>query len=273
MPAGSFVPLFSLGETTVFATSPELTFVLVSHGRPLEEIVYLGFCLCSNYRIDANHPSGVAQRGAKDASATSVAKIGAYLERATEARGRAKANAALSLVRDGSRSPVESGIAISLGMPARLGGFNLGDARMNAEVLVPQSRRGRGAARYHRRYPDILFERIDEQGRRRRVGIDYDSFSMHARARMLQSDAVRRNQLASLGSFAHFTITAEQAFDFVRFEDVADSVRRALALRPQPRLQTAARSETGERALAEAHRRRFALWSKVVCPSAFRAQE
>ncbi len=158
------VPIAGYGRVCV--TSPEHTFVQLARKHSLLETVYMGFALCSNYRIDPHAAHGVVARSAECGALTSRKKLLAFIDAHPKMRGTGKARRALAYVRDGSNSPMESALAMGLGMPVILGGFNAGRiamsrrnrhhvahsltvSRSSAEddaVLVVRGRRARGAA-------------------------------------------------------------------------------------------------------------------------------
>ena len=158
------VPIVGYGRVCV--TSPEHTFVQLAHKHSLLETVYMGFALCSNYRIDPYAEHGIVTRSAACGALTSRQKLLAYIDAHPKMRGTGKARRALAYVRDGSNSPMESALAMGLGMPVILGGFNAGRiamsrrnrhhvarsltvARSSAEddaVLVVHGHRARGSA-------------------------------------------------------------------------------------------------------------------------------
>ena len=137
-PAGSFVKVPVEGFGAVCCSSPELTFLQVAVKHTLLETVYMGYALCSSYRIDADAENGIALREGDDEPLTSVSRIGQYLAKVDGAYGTAKARRALAYVRDGSISPTESAMAMALSMPRRFGGFAAG------EVLLGENVAGRG---------------------------------------------------------------------------------------------------------------------------------
>ncbi len=154
------------GYGRVCVTSPEYTFVQLARKHSLLETVYMGFALCSNYRIDPHAAHGVVARSAACGALTSRQKLLAFIDDHPKMRGTGKARRALAYVKDGSNSPMESALAMGLGMPVVLGGFNVGRiamsrrnrhhvahsltvARSSVEddaVLVVHGRRGRGLA-------------------------------------------------------------------------------------------------------------------------------
>ena len=137
-PAGSFVKVPVEGFGAVCCSSPELTFLQIAVKHTVQETVYMGYALCSSYRIDADAENGIALREGDDEPLTSAARIGQYLAKVDGAYGTAKARRALAYVRDGSISPTESAMAMALSMPRRFGGFAAG------EVVLGENVAGRG---------------------------------------------------------------------------------------------------------------------------------
>ena len=133
-PAGSFVKVPVEGFGAVCCSSPELTFLQIAVKHTLLETVYMGYALCSSYRIDADAENGIALREGDDEPLTSTARIGQYLAKVDGAYGSAKARRALAYVRDGSISPTESAMAMALSMPRRFGGFAAGDVVLGENV-------------------------------------------------------------------------------------------------------------------------------------------
>ena len=133
-PAGSFVKVPVEGFGAVCCSSPELTFLQIAVKHTLPETVYMGYALCSSYRIDADAENGIALREGDDEPLTSVARIGQYLAKVDGTYGTAKARRALAYVRDGSISPTESAMAMALSMPRRFGGFAAGDVVLGENV-------------------------------------------------------------------------------------------------------------------------------------------
>ena len=133
-PAGSFVKMPVEGFGAVCCSSPELTFLQIAVKHTLLETVYMGYALCSSYRIDADAENGIALREGDDEPLTSVARIGQYLAKVDGTYGSAKARRALAYVRDGSISPTESAMAMALSMPRRFGGFAAGDVVLGENV-------------------------------------------------------------------------------------------------------------------------------------------
>ncbi len=119
------------GYGRVCVTSPELTFVQLARTHSLLETVYMGFALCSNYRVEPRAAYGVVSRSVGCGALTSREKLSAFIDAHPRMRGTGKARRALAYVRNGSNSPTESALAMGLGMPVILGGFNVGRVAMS----------------------------------------------------------------------------------------------------------------------------------------------
>lgn len=123
------VPVSGYGRVCV--ASPEETFVQLAQTHSLLETVYMGFALCANYRIEARAAHGMVMRDASCGTLTSREKILSFVNAHPHMKGSGKARRALAYVRNGSNSPLESALAMGLGMPVVFGGFNVGHVAMS----------------------------------------------------------------------------------------------------------------------------------------------
>ena len=179
LPPGSFIPADAMG-IEFHVCAPELVFLQMAEELEMRHLIYVGFALCSSFRLDDWEDGGCVKRGGFDRPLTSVERIRAFLERLpASTRNRAIALRAIEHVRDGARSPREGGLAMAIGLPISLGGRSLGETAMNQEIRVYDGIDARGNARWVTRIPDILVTAHDRNGRRRRVGVDYDAKATH----------------------------------------------------------------------------------------------
>lgn len=283
LPPKSFIRIGTIGTTTVYIASPELVFMQLAQRRPLEEAAYFGFALCSLYRIDPAAPGGLQQRDERplsnqkhivaDRPLTSIKHIETFLDTAKGNLGCEKARSALKFVRDGSRSPMESALAIALGLPRNHGGFGLGVGQMNHAVRIFNGTDWSGARRYTTRYPDIMIEHANSSGRKTTVGIDYDGYAFHSTATALARDARRRNEIAPIRGFAHLSISAQEATDFVAFCRFADQARRALGIRSLDRCPRSNPTAADLEKRDAIEQKQLDLWRKLICQSDFRRIE
>ena len=264
LPPGSFISAGAYG-IDFHLSAPELVFLQMAEELELDQLVYVGYALCSDFRLDDVAPGGCASRTGWDEPLTTVARTKAYLERLEAGtRNRAKALRALEHVRSGSRSPREAAIAMLVGPPARLGGRALGQVEMNREVKVYDGVGRRGVARWVTRIPDVLVTARDRRGEVRRVGIDYDPTSTHGTAARVEADIERRNLIAAHGGFTHITLGSSQVNDYEALDRELDRVRRCLGQRPGPRLAAADGPGRARALEARARARQFELWSRLV---------
>ena len=173
LPAGALVRIGG----SVYATSPELTFMQVAEKLDEVSLARLAFELCGSYalasgswevaecersQVDGSNRwsaggsrkgreacpfgTGAACRAAESAESgfdrrpplTTVARLERFLEQPTlkGARGRAVARRALRHVAEGSRSPMETAMAMLLCLPPRMGGYGFPLPRLNKAVAM-----------------------------------------------------------------------------------------------------------------------------------------
>ena len=264
LPAGSFILVDAMG-IEFYLCAPELVFLQMASEVELDHLIYVGFALCSSFRLDEYAPGGCALREWSDAPLTSVARIRSYLKRVPAGtKGRGAALRALEHVRDGARSPYEIGLAMVIGMPLRLGGYALGETVMNPKVKVYDGVDVRGQVRWVTRIPDILVSARDSNGVLRRVGVDYDARLTHGAPDRVAQDLDRRNLLAPNEDFRHITLGTQQVSNYVAFRREMDRIRRALGQRKKPRLVGDPDSERNRRREADTLARQFDLWDRVL---------
>ena len=264
LPAGSFIPTAAMG-VEFHVCAPELVFLQMAGEVEFDHLIYVGFALCSSFRLDGWEPGGCVHREGYDAPLTTVDRIRAYLERLPEGtKNRAVALRALQYVRPGARSPREVGIAMTIGLPLSLGGHGLGETSMNPEIRVYDGIDSRGEPRWVTRIPDILVVARDRTGQERRVGVDFDAKSTHGDPVRTYRDVDRRNLMAPTTTFTHITLGSVQVDNYVAFCREIDRIRRALGQRQKPRLVGDPDSERNRRLLAKARSRQFDLWNRVL---------
>ena len=279
LPAGSFISLGHWrGELDAYVCSPELAYLQAAHDGDAAEAIYAGYAMTSDYRLDNLVPGGVTSRdaGMRDGRLTTKELIAAYLGRASKVRGAAKAKALLSYVKEGSRSPRESGLCMFMSLPAYYGGFALGEAELNKKYFIRDGYNdGRNRKlRVLERTPDITLTAKAEVGLDKvRAGllpevltalIDYDSDAIHDGSEKIQKDAERRNELQMLNGVAYFTVTTDQASDYDKLVRLCERIRRKLHRRKRPLFNKPMSEEARYLAQARTETRRFKLWQTVI---------
>ncbi len=286
-PAGSFVRVPVADVPGVYAASPELVFRQIAAKHSLLEAVYVGYALCSSYRVDAAVEGGIAPREGDDEPLTSVERIGEYLRKTEGSYGCAKARRALSYVREGSTSPTESALAIGLTLPLCLGGFGAGDIVLRGGVEAGNEAKRHADSGFARSVSLTMENGCDGADRvsfvvvrggeavGRKVIRDSAPGALEcdgvfvagedAEARKVASGpAVRRRQ--------DLTVTSAQIREFGSYVKLCERVRRKLALRDQhPKDAELSPRQAARRDAIAA--RQADLWRTLICFSSFRQAE
>ena len=281
LPAGSFISLgLWRGDLDAYVCSPELAFLQAAHDGGAAEAIYAGYAMTADYRLDNLAPGGVTSRdkGMRDGRLTTKELIAAYLGRVSKVRGAAKAKALLPYVKEGSRSPRESGLCMFMSLPAHYGGFALGEAELNKKYFIRDGYNdGRNRKlRVLERTPDITLTAKAEVGLDKvRVGllpevltalVDYDSDAIHDGREKIRKDAERRNELQLLNGVAYFTVTTDQASDYEKLVRLCERIRRKLHRNKRPIFNKSMSEEQRYFALARVETKRFKLWQTVIEP-------
>lgn len=207
---------FLLVGSRLAISSPEACFVQLSRSADAVALVKLGYELCGKYRIDTAAAVGFCSA----APLTSVNSI----KRFASAMGlgkTSKALKALDCVRDDSASPMETCLALLLGLPTFKGGYGLGIPVLNAQVEAP---RGVAANANHRQYHcDLYWPKY-------RVGLEYNSSAFHLNERAMNWDSSRMNDFEAFG-ITGFTATREQVSNPRATDRLAFDIARAMGKR------------------------------------------
>lgn len=162
--------------------SPELCFMQMASVWSLPKLIELGYELCGTYDVSNGQVRECLPL-------TSVDKLLAYAESAGLVYGRKKALRALRYVSNGSASPRETILAMSLCLPYALGGYGLPMPSLNHRVnLNARARRiaGRKYLVCDLYWPDA------------KLDVEYDG-ELHVEAERVSKDSMRRDALLSMG--------------------------------------------------------------------------
>lgn len=277
IPSGPLSPkLFRIAQLAdgheVRLCGPEVVFVQLAADLSFLETVYIGYALCSSYRLDETAKGGTVHRSKPDKPLTTPAKLAAFVSASKGCRGCARARQALPYIKQGSRSPMESALAMGYGLPVRYGGFGLGSIELNREIRIFDGSES-GARRYVTRIPDLTITARGRDATVRSVLVDYDADSVHATRAGLASDSKRRNQFAAGNVAAHISITTAQALEFQAYAHVAEQIRLALRRQNPMRAIPCSENPNARKRFETMRARQIELWKTVVCQSAFRKRE
>lgn len=209
-------PCFLFIESGVYLSNPEFCFVQLARSCSVIDLIKLGFELCGTYRIDP--ASLIGFRTAQPLSSTEA--INRFIDK-MHGKVPRKAKTAVRYVRNGSASPMETCLALLLGLPARYGGYGLGMPEMNAELLIPAKL---GKQTTYREYHCDLY--WPEQN----VAIEYNSREFHVNELAVERDASRINNLKAAGIEA-LAVTRAHVADHMKFDAIAHSAASLMGKR------------------------------------------
>ena len=207
---------FLLFENGIYLSNPEFCFVQLARSCSVIDLIKLGFELCGTYRMDSSSPIGF--QSARPLSSPEA--ISRFIDKMPGKAPR-KAKTAVRYVRSGSASPMETCLALLLGLPASYGGYGLGMPEMNAKVLIP-AKYGKRAT-YREYHCDLYWP---EQN----VAIEYNSREFHVNELAVERDASRINNLKAAG-IEVLAVTRAHVADNKKFDAIAHSAASLMGKR------------------------------------------
>lgn len=213
-------PCFFQYRNGVFVSTPEALFIQLSRKGRAVDLLKLSFELCGTYAMDERNDAGFRNRPAL----TSVERLRDFAL-SIGLGDKSRAVKILRFARDGSASPMETKLALMLGLPPSKGGYGLGMPQMNHEVRAPKQLNKRLS---HTVYHCDLFWPES------RVALEYDSSTFHANAQALTSDSKRKNDLEAMG-ITVFTVTSKQVVTPKEMDRLSQKLAGAMKKRLRPR--------------------------------------
>ncbi|WP_180326743.1 DUF559 domain-containing protein [Raoultibacter phocaeensis] len=210
-------------ENDVCISAPALAFIHQAAQRnDLIFLLQLGYELCGTYQ---SWLTGVPTRYQVKPLA-SVRALRCYVSKNPSLKGARKAQHAIRYLADGSASPRETKQAIVFGLPMRYGGYGLGIPRMNYEVHANKAARaisGKSSFRCDLCWPE------------HKLDVEYQSRECHEGEESRLADSRRTNALMAMG-WTVVGITNDELDSFAATETIAQTLRRHLGKRSQPRV-------------------------------------
>lgn len=214
IPSGSFL---ALGDG-VYANSPEFLFMQMATKLDFAEAVAFGFELCGTYFITEAVGRGFMASVPRLATAS---RIRAFLDKMEGCYGVRKARKVLAWVLDDSASPMETALAMLVGLPKSRGGRGLSGLQLNREFpLTREWRRRLGRQSFK---PDLFFPS-------RRVAVEYYGFEDHHLRENREYDELRRGIMEYLG-IRVLTVTKQQLYRPEKLEGAMKELHKLLGVR------------------------------------------
>lgn len=208
-------------EEGVYISSPELCFLQMASLLSVEELILVGFELCGTYALSLDARCKARDREHAIASRGSMEK---FLARIGRHPGKEKAQRALRYVRDGSASPMESALAMLLGLPSSLGGYGLGMPKLNWRVDTAKERADRLQTSF--RKCDLFWPP--------NLTVEYESAQEHSGREALERDAIRRNDLFGKRVYT-MSVTPRQVYNVRMLDMRAKQIASFLKKQVRPR--------------------------------------
>lgn len=229
MPTNSF---FKIPNLNIYVACPELVFIQAARHLDLVHLILLGFELCSQYYPDQNGKFGQNKR----TLVTTAEQIISYAKASNHMHGSTKAIHAAKYILNYSNSPMESRLAIMLGLPIRLGGYGLSKLEMNGAITL--SKHGRELTGTTEIHGDLVW-------RAKNLAVEYNSKTVHNNDSTFYNDVNRATALKDSG-WQYIGVTPDNIKTFVAMENLAGIVRKQLGRPPKKDLLFAYEAERHE---------------------------
>ena len=181
------------------------------------ELVEYYFELCSAYSLGNDPATSYTERPAL----TSTAKLKHFFSSLTACDGLVLARKAISCVRDGCRSPMETAFVMMLTLPKREGGLGIDGVETDYPVNVTSI--AKALTRRTRFYLDAYLKKS-------RTDIEYDGF-YHDTEENRAIDEERKNALAAMG-YGIITVSRHSFMHAKPFARVMEAIQRKEGIRP-----------------------------------------
>lgn len=200
----------------LFVTGGALNLVQASSWmQPLELLEY-GYELCGGYQLNSLATTHYLERW----PLTTTWKIERMLDSHPGLKGGRRVRRLLPLVRDNSRSPMETATALAIILPQNKGGLGYRNIVLNHRIAIPKAYKSLTTSNYLE---------IDVYSPRQRVGIEYDG-DAHSELGRRTHDADRSVVLGLMGIPIR-TITAFHFSRQLEFHRAMNSVARLLHIK------------------------------------------
>lgn len=208
LPANALIQL----DSNIYVAGVELCALQAATYLHELELIEYYYELCSTYCLPINSDDDYREL---KVARTSTSKLRRFLlALPPRVRGRRRALRALVHVRDGSRSPLESAMVMTIACPRRLGGAGIRDIRMNHPVMVTQ--RARKLTRRTQLICDAYVERGSQD-------LEYHGF-LHDEDEQKAIDNERRQAMQAMG-YTTIEVTKQQFFDAIAYRRVLAAIR------------------------------------------------
>ncbi len=203
---------------SVFVSSPSFIFLqIASQEKDFMALLQFGFELCGTYQTKRTSTTPAYQVP----PLASVQTLRDFVDRNPTLYGIKKARKALSYIADGSASPLETKLALTLGLPMSYGGYGLEIPRMNYEIETNSAAYGISGRKHLR--CDLCWPK-------EKLDVEYQSREMHEGELSRARDSRRTNALAAMG-WKCINVTNDEVASRYAMDTIAETIRKHLGKR------------------------------------------
>ncbi len=208
---------------SIFLSSAPLAFLqIAAQEKDFIKLLQLGFEICGTYRTTQTSAVPAYQVP----PLTSVRALRDFVDNNPSFYGANAARKALRYIADGSASPLETKLALLLGLPMSYGGYGLGIPHMNYEVEA-SSAAFSISGRKHLRC-DLCWPKA-------KLDVEYQSREMHEGELSRAKDSRRANALSAMG-WKCIAITNDEADSRYAMDVIAETIRKHIGKRNRVRV-------------------------------------
>ncbi len=208
---------------SVLVSSPSLVFLqIAAQEKDFITLLQLGFEICGTYQTTRTSAVPAYQVP----PLTSVQALRDFVGRCPSFYGNKKARKALQYVADNSASPLETKLALLLGLPMLYGGYGLGIPCMNFEIETSSAALSISGRRHLR--ADLCWPKA-------KLDVEYQSREMHEGELSRAKDSRRTNALAAMG-WKCIAITNDEVDSMYAMDTIAETIRKHIGKRNRIRV-------------------------------------
>ena len=220
LPANSLIEL----EQGIYVAGVELCALQAATYMNELELIEYYYELCSTYCMPL--ADSESYRDLKTPRTTTRKLRRFFHALPPRSQGRRRALRALAHVRDGSRSPLESAMVMTVACPQRLGGLGISDICMN--YSVPVTARARALTRRSK----LICDAFIKQGAQ---DLEYHGF-FHDEDEQKAIDNERRQAMQAMG-YTTIEVIKQQFFDTIAYRRVLAAIRLNAGLPDSPAIE------------------------------------
>lgn len=201
----------------IFVASIELCALQAATYLPFKELVEYYYELCGAYSLGSETSTSYTERP----PLTTIAKLKHFFKSITNCNGLVLARKAISCVRNGCRSPMETAFVMMLTLPKNEGGLGIRGVETDYEVNIATS--AKCLTRRTKFYLDAYLKKS-------RTDIEYNGF-LHDAEEDRAIDEERKNALAAMG-IGIVTISRHSFMHSKPFVRVMEAIQHKEGIRP-----------------------------------------